>query len=662
MNSAKLDATQFFRLQQAAQKQGYTMDELTDHLLNTSKNQFFIQSTALLCTLNLDGHILAVNPAFCDALETTADVLINQPLAAFTHVDDHPHLYAMLANPQTEHTLEVRLHSARQADFWVEFVCSAAQAGTFYLTGQDITDRKQQDADLTATNQQFVTMLERVSDAFFAVDHQWCFTYLNSHAEMQLFRDSADLIGRSIWDEFPQAIGTTFYVEYQRAMREQIAVTFTEYYPPLERWFEVNAYPSKNGISVYFRNVTDRIDRVALLEDRVRERTLELVATNLKLQMEIKERHAIEQTLREEEERFRLLTESTSDMICLHEPDGTYLYVSPASIQLIGYAPEELIGKNPYTFFHDNDKEIIQTRSHSVSLDGNSSYVAYRFRRKDGEYIWFETNTRPIIDDAGHVTQLVTSSRDIGLRKELETELVAALQAERQASEMRQHFFGMLSHEFRVPLATILSSADLVRLYVDRMTEDQRNTHFFRIQSQVHYLTTMVDTIIELSKAETIGLSFDPTPTDIEQSVEDIIVEMQPTAHPHHSLNYHPGVNCGLCDIDDHLLRMILTNLISNATRYSPQSGQIDITLACDRAANTLSIRVEDYGIGIPQDNLDRIFDYFARGSNVGDIKGSGLGLQLTYLCVKAHKGTIEVESTVDVGTVFTVILPMRQN
>lgn len=121
-----------------------------------------------------------------------------------------------------------------------------------------------------------------------------------------------------------------------------------------------------------------------------------------------------------------LLVNYTDDLICLHEPEGNYLYVTPSSKTLLGYSPEELIGKSPYTLFHPEDAERIRSGAHALALQGSVNITeTYRMRKKNGGYIWLETLTHPICDEAGNVLFLVTTSRDVTRRRQLELELQA---------------------------------------------------------------------------------------------------------------------------------------------------------------------------------------------------------------------------------------------
>ncbi|HEY9668435.1 MAG TPA: PAS domain-containing protein, partial [Coleofasciculaceae cyanobacterium] len=126
------------------------------------------------------------------------------------------------------------------------------------VTSRDISDRKRSEAALQDSNQRIISILESITDAFFALNREWHFTYLNPRAEQILQRTQAELLGKNVWNEFPEAVDLAFYQEYHKAISEQVSVAFAEFYPPLNRWFEVYAYPTPEGLTVYFRDITER--------------------------------------------------------------------------------------------------------------------------------------------------------------------------------------------------------------------------------------------------------------------------------------------------------------------------------------------------------------------------------------------------------------------
>jgi PAS domain S-box-containing protein len=136
---------------------------------------------------------------------------------------------------------------------------------------------------------------------------------------------------------------------------------------------------------------------------------------------EIIKKKKVKQELEKQKELYRLISTNSADMVCLHALDGSYQFVSPSAKTILGYDPDELIGLNPYELFHPEDQKRIQTESHQKALENDSlSSFQYRIRKKNGEYIWFDTATQPIMDDAGEIVNLQTTSRDITKRKKLE--------------------------------------------------------------------------------------------------------------------------------------------------------------------------------------------------------------------------------------------------
>lgn len=140
--------------------------------------------------------------------------------------------------------------------------------------------------------------------------------------------------------------------------------------------------------------------------------------------VDITDRRNALMNLQDSERKYRLLAEHTQDLVCLHQPDGTYEYISPSVTAMLGYDPETLVGKNPYHFFHPDDIESIQKESHEAALEGKGvQSIEYRFRQQNGSYVWLETYTQPVLDDTGKLTQLVTSSRDVSDRRRIENTL-----------------------------------------------------------------------------------------------------------------------------------------------------------------------------------------------------------------------------------------------
>ena len=245
---------------------------------------------------------------------------------------------------------------------------------------------------------------------------------------------------------------------------------------------------------------------------------------------------------------------------------------------------------------------------------------------------------------------------DITERKRAEDDIRAALEQQKELNQLRSRFVAMTSHEFRTPLATILSSAELLRHYSERMPEAERGELLASIEAGVHRMTQMLDRILLIGQSEAQMLEFRPRALDLPRLCEELLEQTRsqwPATGT--KLVADLGATPAGAMYDETLLRHILSNLLSNAVKYSPEGGEVRLRLASEAGRTVIEVR--DRGIGIPADEIGHLFESFHRASNVGDIKGTGLGLAIVRKAVERHGGEIRVESELGRGTCFTVLL-----
>jgi PAS domain S-box-containing protein len=247
--------------------------------------------------------------------------------------------------------------------------------------------------------------------------------------------------------------------------------------------------------------------------------------------------------------------------------------------------------------------------------------------------------------------------RDITERKQAEADMQVTLAKEKELSQLKSRFVTMTSHEFRTPLTTILSSAELIEKYGFKWTEEKKGQHLSRIQSSVKHMTQLLNDVLLIGQAEVGKIDFNPHAIDLIQFCQDVVEEVQ-ISTPTHKIAWNNESSCLNACIDEKLLRQILSNLLTNAIKYSPQGGVVHFELIC--TPQTAIFRIQDSGIGIPISEQINLFDSFYRASNVGTISGTGLGLAIVKKSVDLHGGEIAVESEVGVGTTFTVTLPLN--
>ncbi len=252
----------------------------------------------------------------------------------------------------------------------------------------------------------------------------------------------------------------------------------------------------------------------------------------------------------------------------------------------------------------------------------------------------------------------IEALRALGRQVITQMELRIKLDKEKELNELKSRFVSMTSHEFRTPLTTIMGSADLLEYYSNKWSEEKKQSHLQRIQNAVQHMIALLDDVLLIGKADAGKLKFNPSPLDLEQFCLDLIEELQPNASNHHRLTFVNHTQDIKANLDEKLLRHILSNLLSNAIKYSPDGGTVSFELFCQNG--WLMFQVQDCGIGIPEKDLPHLFESFYRANNVGEIPGTGLGLAIVKKFVDFQDGKIAVESEVGVGTTFTVKIPFH--
>ncbi|AFY92120.1 ATP-binding protein [Chamaesiphon minutus] len=226
----------------------------------------------------------------------------------------------------------------------------------------------------------------------------------------------------------------------------------------------------------------------------------------------------------------------------------------------------------------------------------------------------------------------------------------------RELSELKLRFFSMVSHEFRTPLSIILGSAQLLSDEDRQWTHEQKFINLERIQSSARSMNQLLTDILTLTRAEAGKLEFNANLMDVESFCINLIEDIKLCNEPNRVIKFTSHSYCPHARLDERLLYSILSNLLINALKYSPQGDTVEFLLKCEPNVNIFQIK--DRGIGIPLEVQASLYEPFFRAHNVENIVGTGLGLAVVKKCVDLHQGEICVESKVDEGTTFTVKIP----
>ena len=315
------------------------------------------------------------------------------------------------ATEGTPFDFECELLTATGRRIWVRSTGEAERDAQGRIIGvqgafQDISDRKRAEDEQRALAEQLTTTFESITDGFHTLDRDWRITYINAEAERMVRRSREHLVGVSIWEAFPETKGTVFEREYRRAVDDQVTVDFTEFFTPLGKWFAIRAYPSNHGLAVYFRDVT-----------AARE---------------------AEQALRLSEERFRLLSKATSDVVWEWNPVSNALVWNEGVTTLFGYGPDEIEPTSAFIqqLMHPDDRDAVAAVIDQALTSGAESWsVEYRIRRRDGGYTPVLDSGYIIRDEDGRPIRMLGGMKDLTERRRFEESLLLRNRAIQAASQ-----------------------------------------------------------------------------------------------------------------------------------------------------------------------------------------------------------------------------------
>ena len=524
----------------------------------------------------------------------------------------------------TPFDVETRAITGKGRELWVR-VAGEAERGSggqiVRLRGavQDITEQKEAAEESERLAEQLVTTLESISDALFTLDHDWRFSYVNGRAEQILRADRQSLVGRKIWDELDPVAAEHFRVGFERAIVQASNVVVEAYYAPLGLWIEANAFPSSQGLAVYFRDVT--------------------------------ERHRVEAALRVSEERFRMLAEQSAEAIFMHliRPEGRLDYLNPAAARIAGYTREELYA-NPKVLAEavsEDDKQRLTSVLLDPATSASSPPVEIDYRRPDGQALRLRVRGTPIRDVHGNVTGMHAVATDVTRQYQEQQALERALRQQLELNELKTSFVQAVSHELRTPLTSVRGFVDLLLRH--ELPREQQVRYLKRIQAGTARLQRIVTNVLDLGRLEQTGTALHLRPLDLADVVRRVVSELEVEDR-----NLHLELEPVQVSADADLLERVVDNLIRNAARHTPQGT--NIWVRTDRPG---TIVVEDDGPGIPEDARSEVFEPFRRGP-LGwghHTHGTGIGLSIVERVVRLHGGEVTLDTRPGGGARFTIRL-----
>lgn len=245
---------------------------------------------------------------------------------------------------------------------------------------------------------------------------------------------------------------------------------------------------------------------------------------------------------------------------------------------------------------------------------------------------------------------------EIDEREQAQSELKKMLAKEKELNEMKTRFVSMVSHEFRTPLTVIRSAAQMLNKFRDKLNDTEREEYLHRVVKTVDSMTDLIENVIFIGKQEAERGEPAPTLLDLEAFFDNVIKDFSISLLKPRAINMNTIGNAEPVFTNEKLLRLIVTNLLSNASKYSPTEKPVEVSLYCNQDSFTFTVK--DYGIGIPEPEQESIFKLFYRADNVGAISGTGIGMPVIMNSVQILKGKINLDSRVNQGTAVTITIP----
>lgn len=487
------------------------------------------------------------------------------------------------------------------------------------ITAQKISELK---------NQEQALAIESSHDGIAILDADQTYRYINSsHAALFGYSDRNELIGKS-W--------TIFYEE------EELNKIIAEMTPALiinKKWRGETQAKKKSGELIH-------VDISVTLMDN---------NSMLCLVRDITKRKEKEDQLK----RLAVVASQTNSLVIFTNQNHEIEWMNDSFLQFSEFRTHELINKKIELLFDHNciDCDI---EKYKISLTQNTLFTGeLRISKKNGKQRWLHINSTPISNKKGEIINFVIVANDITLTRETKENYRQLLEKEKELHKLKSQFVNLASHEFRTPLANILSSVDLLELLNknQRLDSEKLEKHLSNIASDIERMSNIMVNIFDVGKAEAIKSNFNPEVGNITNFIKDIATAIEMKIDTHKIIITENGEQKQVL-FDKNLIDHAITNLISNAIKYSPQENNITIDFNYKQEA--VEINVIDYGVGIPVKDQQNLFSSFYRGSNVNGIKGTGLGLVIVKQFIEQHNGTVEIFSKENEGCKVKITLPLN--
>ncbi|MEB3120495.1 MAG: PAS domain S-box protein [Snowella sp.] len=382
----------------------------------------------------------------------------------------------------------------------------------------------------------------------------------------------------------------------------------------------------------------------------------DLQMLNQDLELRVEERT---QAVRESEARYRNLLDQASDAILIADMEGNLVETNQKAIQLLGYSRNEIVQLKFAEIYSPEEIFVAQAAFQEIITHGHGKILDTLMIGKNNRIIPTDITGSLIEYSETRYIQIIV--RDISDRKKAELEIQNALIKERELNELKTQFIDVASHEFRTPLTVILGNTEFIIKYYQKLSEEKRFDNLNKVLKSALRLKEMIEDVLVLSRLTSDKITLELQSLNIESFCHEVVEDVLSNSENKNQIMISLVDEFGLgkqINGDPKILYHILSNLLNNAVKYSKENSPIECVI--ELSQSEIIFKISDRGIGIPQKDLVNICESFHRASNVENIPGTGLGLNIVKRYIELHRGTLEIESEVNLGSTFTVRLPRQ--
>ncbi len=585
---------------------------------------------------DIEGRILDVNQAYCDMLGYSRDELLTKtvfeldatlPSAQIAQAAEEIIEADVFMSVETQHrrkdgtVIDVEINNIQLED------------GKIACFIRDITERKRLERQLRQSEQLYRGLIESQIDFVCRYTPDTVLVYVND-AYCQFFQRSREqLLGKPFITLAPATERKTIYDRIHEVLRDPS--------PQMRLLHSFDDGGNKRWIQWIDYGITDETGEVV---------TIQAVGRDVTRLMETQER------LAEREEMLSTIFANIPVMLVQTDGEGNFEYVNQHWVEVLGWTIEEMQAHPDIwsEFYPDPEQKRLAQEAIENPQPG---WFDGKTRTRDGRYIdtsW--ANVRLSNGRTLGIGQVITHRVELENQRIYARQLELELEKERELREMKERFVSLVSHEFRTPLAVMTTSIDMVLRFHERLKPERVQEKLETVREQIRRMVNLMEDTLRFSKASARKTPFRPQHVAICHFCQQIIETIRLTDDREHEF----ALQCdeGSVLADPTLLDHVLTNVLSNAVKYSPKRSTVAITVS--QESDSWRFIVQDEGIGIPEEDLPHLFTPFHRAENAQELPGTGLGLSIAKDYVEIHGGIITVESELGEGTTFTFTLPSR--